>query len=155
MLGTVKFWNEKKGYGFIVPDDNDGDVIVHSSVVLRHGASSLLENARIDFEFDYNNRGRFATNINEILVGDIDEEMDYFPACVRWFSEKKGYGFVNVFGEDDDYFVHIKDVNRAGMSTLIAGNAIAVALGDTARGKQVVDVAAWMSMADSVEGGDE
>jgi len=49
-IGTVKWFNQKKGYGFIVPDDGTQDVFVHISDVEQAGLAPLQEGQRISFE---------------------------------------------------------------------------------------------------------
>ena len=48
--GTVKWFNEQKGYGFIQPDNGGTDVFVHISAVERAGMSSLNEGAKVSFD---------------------------------------------------------------------------------------------------------
>jgi CspA family cold shock protein len=48
-LGTVKFFNPTKGYGFIKPDDGGPDVFVHISAVERAGLTTLAEGAKISY----------------------------------------------------------------------------------------------------------
>lgn len=49
-VGTVKFFNTQKGYGFIQPDDGSKDVFVHISAVERAGMRSLVEGQKISYE---------------------------------------------------------------------------------------------------------
>ena len=49
-VGTVKFFNTQKGFGFIQPDDGSKDVFVHISAVERAGMSSLNEGQKVSFE---------------------------------------------------------------------------------------------------------
>ncbi|EKF44524.1 cold-shock protein [Nitratireductor indicus] len=49
-IGTVKFFNQSKGYGFIAPDDGGNDVFVHISAVERAGMHSLTEGQKIGFD---------------------------------------------------------------------------------------------------------
>lgn len=49
-IGTVKWFNPTKGYGFIQPDDGGSDVFVHISAVERAGLSSLAEGQKVSFE---------------------------------------------------------------------------------------------------------
>ncbi len=49
-VGTVKFFNTQKGYGFIQPDDGSKDVFVHISAVQRAGIQSLMEGQKVMYE---------------------------------------------------------------------------------------------------------
>ena len=49
--GRVKWFNQTKGYGFIVPDDGGKDVFVHITAVQKAGYTNLVEGARVSFEF--------------------------------------------------------------------------------------------------------
>ena len=57
-IGTVKFFNDQKGYGFIAPDDGSADAFVHISAVERAGMQSLLKEQRVSFEFEQDRRGK-------------------------------------------------------------------------------------------------
>jgi CspA family cold shock protein len=64
--GTVKFFNETKGFGFIQPDDGGQDAFVHISAVERSGMRSLRENQRVSYDLEQDNRGKMsATNLRE------------------------------------------------------------------------------------------
>ncbi len=56
--GTVKFFNQAKGYGFIAPDDGGKDVFVHITAVQRSGIPQLDEGTKISFEIQPDTRGR-------------------------------------------------------------------------------------------------
>lgn len=49
-IGTVKFFNTSKGFGFIAPEDGDSDVFVHISAVQSAGMDTLTEGQRVSFE---------------------------------------------------------------------------------------------------------
>jgi cold shock protein len=57
-VGTVKWFNPVKGYGFIEPDDGAKDVFVHISAVERSGMGSLREGQRVSFELERGQQGR-------------------------------------------------------------------------------------------------
>jgi CspA family cold shock protein len=66
-IGTVKFFNENKGYGFIAPDGGGNDAFVHISDVERSGMSGLREDQRISFDLKQDNRGKMsATNLKAV-----------------------------------------------------------------------------------------
>ncbi|MGU3541096.1 cold-shock protein [Methylobacterium sp. A54F] len=54
--GTVKWFNETKGYGFIQPDDGGKDVFVHISAVERSGLRNLIEGQKISYEVETDRR---------------------------------------------------------------------------------------------------
>ena len=64
-IGTVKFFNAAKGYGFISPEGGGADSYVHISAVERAGMSTLNENQRVSYEVETDNRGKqSATNLS-------------------------------------------------------------------------------------------
>ena len=56
--GTVKFFNETKGFGFITPDDGGADAFVHISAVEASGLRTLANNQRVSYELVPDRRGR-------------------------------------------------------------------------------------------------
>jgi CspA family cold shock protein len=56
--GTVKFFNNAKGFGFIAPDDGSKDVFVHISAVERAGLATLAENQKVSFELERGANGK-------------------------------------------------------------------------------------------------
>ena len=61
--GTVKWFNDGKGYGFITPDEGTKDVFVHFSAVTGEGFKSLTEGTRVEFETREGAKGPEATNV--------------------------------------------------------------------------------------------
>jgi cold shock protein len=57
-IGTVKWFNSQKGYGFIQPEDGSKDVFVHISAVERSGMGNLVEGQRVSFELERGNQGK-------------------------------------------------------------------------------------------------
>jgi CspA family cold shock protein len=58
ITGTVKFFNNDKGYGFIAPEDGSGDAFVHISAVERAGMRTLDKDQRISYELETDRRGK-------------------------------------------------------------------------------------------------
>jgi cold shock protein len=56
--GTVKFFNESKGYGFIQPDDGGQDAFVHITAVERAGMRTLRQDQRVSYDLQQDNRGK-------------------------------------------------------------------------------------------------
>lgn len=64
MTGTVKFFNNEKGYGFIQPDDGGRDVFVHVSAVTSSGIGTLTEGQRVSFDVEPDKRGKGPKAVN-------------------------------------------------------------------------------------------
>ncbi|MET0365461.1 MAG: cold-shock protein [Sphingobium sp.] len=57
-IGTVKFFNADKGYGFIAPEDGGGDAFVHITAVERAGLGTLEQNQRVSYELQPDKKGK-------------------------------------------------------------------------------------------------
>ena len=64
--GTVKWFNDDKGYGFITPDDGAKDLFVHHSSISGDGFKSLREGAKVEFEARAGQKGPEATNVVQL-----------------------------------------------------------------------------------------
>jgi CspA family cold shock protein len=65
-VGTVKWFNADKGFGFITPDDGGADLFAHFSAIAASGFRSLEENQRVEFEITQGQKGPQASNIRTI-----------------------------------------------------------------------------------------
>ncbi len=63
--GTVKWFNDAKGYGFITPEGGEKDVFVHFSSIQAGGLESLAEGQRVSFDITAGDKGPQATNVAE------------------------------------------------------------------------------------------
>ena len=64
-MGTVKWFNDKKGYGFIAQEDG-GDVFVHHSAINMPGFKTLSEGDRVSFEVEQGTKGPAAKNVSKV-----------------------------------------------------------------------------------------
>ena len=67
MKGTVKWYNARKGYGFITPDDNSEDVFVHATALKDCGLKKLYTGSEVTYETDQDEKGTRAKSINFVL----------------------------------------------------------------------------------------
>ena len=65
-IGTVKWFNGEKGYGFIAPEDGSPDVFAHFSAINSSGFRSLNEGDKVEFETEQGPKGLQATNITPL-----------------------------------------------------------------------------------------
>ena len=66
MRGTVKWFNDTKGFGFITPSDGSSDVFVHHTSIQSEGYRSLNEGDQVEFEVTEGEKGPKATNVRPV-----------------------------------------------------------------------------------------
>ena len=64
--GTVKWFSDEKGFGFITPDDSGKDLFVHHSAIVADGYRSLAEGARVSYEAEAGEKGPKAVNVQMV-----------------------------------------------------------------------------------------
>jgi CspA family cold shock protein len=64
--GTVKWFNDDKGFGFIKPDDQGKDLFVHHSSITGQGFKSLAEGARVSYDAEQGTKGPAAANVQPL-----------------------------------------------------------------------------------------
>jgi cold shock protein len=157
--GTVKWFDPAKGFGFIMPDDAGPDILLHVNALRNFGQSSVCDGAGMEVAVQTTQRGLQVSEIFSItppLVqgGGAPEspaldpahmELPLEPARVKWFDKVKGFGFANVFGREEDVFVHMEALRRSGFADLQPGEAVALRITDGERGRLAVLIAPWES----------
>lgn len=157
--GVIKWFDPVKGFGFIVADTGEPDILLHINVLRNFGQNSVSDGAAIDVLVQETARGLQATEILSITatvetshpgmeeLGDIAPseiaKLPLEPARVKWFDRMKGFGFANVFGREQDVFLHIEVLRRSGFAEVSPGEAIALRVHEGKRGHMAVQLAPW------------
>jgi len=159
MHGRVKWFDPGKGFGFIVSDTTDVDILLHVNVLRNYGQGSVADGAGISVRVQQTARGVQAVEILRIdppvgiplaladeaeqLVGVDLLALPLEPARVKWFDKGKGFGFANVFGLPEDVFIHAEVLRVSGLADLASGEAVALRIILGRRGRMAVQVLGW------------
>jgi CspA family cold shock protein len=157
--GRVKWFDPSKGFGFIVTDQSDTDILLHANVLRNFGQGSVADGAGIVVRVQRTQRGVQAVEVVRIdppegavfplgeeaaqLVGADILALPMEPARVKWFDKGKGFGFANVFGRTEDVFIHAEVLRVSGFADLAAGEAVALRIIEGRRGRMAVQVVSW------------
>jgi len=159
--GLVKWFDPTKGYGFVVSDTGGPDILLHVNVLRNFGQSSVADGAQIEILTHSTDRGVQALEVVSIVAPERDDtpvladfaELDLDSlrsepleaARVKWFDKGKGFGFANVFGSNEDVFLHVEVLRQSGLADLQPGEALAMRVISGERGRIAVEVLAWES----------
>jgi CspA family cold shock protein len=156
--GTVKWFDPSKGFGFVVATEGGPDILLHANVLRNFGQSSVADSAGIEVIVQETARGVQAVEVLEIspppgevlpahpgaeIAEPVDLSLPLEPARVKWFDKAKGFGFANVFGRDEDVFLHIEVLRRSGLADLQPGEAVSLRVVDGKRGRMATQVTSW------------
>ncbi|WP_433798617.1 cold-shock protein [Actinomycetospora sp. CA-084318] len=140
-LGTVKWYEPAKGYGFASPDGGGPDLFVHSSAIVTGGV--VAEGQRVAFVVVDGERGPQAGHVIP-LGADAGPPAaagtsDGADGTVAWYDEDKGFGFITPDSGGADVFVHVRSLDE-GLTWLAEGDRVAFETAEGDRGPQARNV---------------
>jgi CspA family cold shock protein len=153
--GVIKWFDASKGYGFIVPDGEMPDVLLHVTCLRRDGFQTAYEGARIVCEVIDRPKG-----LQAFRVVSMDDSTAVQPpqtveprthnvvsptsglerAVVKWFNRVRGYGFLTRGEGTEDIFIHMETLRRFGITELRPGQTVLVRFGNGPKGLMAAEI---------------
>ncbi|HEX6785172.1 MAG TPA: cold shock domain-containing protein [Sphingomicrobium sp.] len=163
ITGRVKWFDATRGFGFLVSDQIDGDILLHFSVLREHGRRSVPEGAVIECIPVRLERGLQAKKVISIDVSTAlpqqprssmptGERSDrkalaesagaFEPVEVKWFNRVRGYGFLKRPDESggEDVFVHMETVRNSHLPELQPGQMLEARIAPSGKGLTAVEL---------------
>jgi CspA family cold shock protein len=112
--GTVKWFNEEKGYGFITPDDGGEDLFVHHTGIAGSGFKSLKEGESVSYEVTQGRKGMQATNVSKGSTDGADSRGTEDSLRIPLEVEGAARILAEHFDPDDLYWAMVETERQRG-----------------------------------------
>jgi CspA family cold shock protein len=155
VAGQIKWFDVAKGFGFIVPDTDIPDILLHVTCLRRDGYRTAYEGARVICEVLKGPKG-----LQALRILSMDESTAVHPsqlppanthvqvqptselerAWVKWFNRQKGFGFLTQGEGTEDIFIHMETLRLYGITELRPQQEVQVRYGPGPKGKMATEI---------------
>ena len=162
VAGHVKWFDATRGFGFVVSEAIEGDILLHFSVLREHGRRSVPEGALIECVPVRLERGLQAKRVISIDLSSAlpqqprssmpfaeradrkalaDAAGEFESVEVKWFNRVRGYGFVNrLDATGEDVFVHMETVRQSHLGDLQPGQRLEARIASSGKGLTAIEL---------------
>src|SRR5258705_3278412 len=162
VAGRVKWFDATRGFGFVVSEEIEGDILLHFSVLREHGRRSVPEGALIECVPVRLERGLQAKRVISIDLSSAlpqqprssipfaeradrkalaDAAGQFESVEVKWFNRVRGYGFVNrIDATGEDVVVHMETVRQSHLGDLQPGQRLEARIASSGKGLTAIEL---------------
>ncbi len=154
IVGFVKWFDEARGFGFLIPENGMADVLIHLSCLKKDGYDVVLEGTRIVCEAVERQKGLQALKILSVDTStaikpvqrpsrahvSVIPASDWVKVKVKWFDRVRGYGFVAESNDAPDIFIHMETLRKYEIAEIHPDQELYVSFGQGPKGLMAAEV---------------